>query len=112
MRLLPSWRQKKRYVVFEILAEQTFSFRNIKIEVQQALQQFLGYQGMAKASPIILTERFNEPKQRFVVKVSNTFVDELKAALLFCTQINHAPVIIRSLIISGTLKKAALFLDK
>lgn len=112
MGLLPSLRQKKRYVVFEILAEQKFSFRDIKAEVQQALQQFLGYEGMAKASPLILAERFNEQKQRFLVKVSNAFVDELKAALLFCTQINHHPIIIRSLITSGTLKKAALYLDQ
>lgn len=112
MRLLPSLRQKKRYVVFEIRAEQKFSFVDIKAEVQKALHQFLGYQGMAKASPLLLAERFNEPKQRFVVKVSNTFVDELKAALLFCTQINHVPIIIRSLITSGTLKKAGLYLDK
>lgn len=112
MRLFPSLRQKKRYVVFEILAERKFSFADIKVEVQQALQQFLGYQGLAKAAPLILVERFNESKQRFVVKVSHTFVDELKAALLFCTRIQQTTIIIRSLITSGTLKKAALFLEK
>lgn len=112
MRLLPSLRQKKRYVAFEILAEKKFSFNDIKAEVQNSLQQFLGYQGMAQASPLILAERFNQPKQRFVVKVSNILVDELKAALLFCTQINKTPIIIRSLITSGTLKKAGLFLEK
>ena len=112
MGLLPSLRQKKRYVVFELLAEQKFSFPIIKNEVQNALQRFLGYEGMAKASPIILAERFNEQKQRFTMKVSNTSVDQVKAALLFITSIQNTPIIIRSLITSGTLKKAALYLDK
>ena len=112
MGLLPSLRQKKRYAVFELLAEQKFSFPIIKNEVQNALQRFLGYEGMAKASPIILAERFNEQKQRFTMKVSNTSVDQVKAALLFITSIQNTPIIIRSLITSGTLKKAALYLDK
>ena len=112
MRLLPSLRQKKRYVVFEILAEQKFSFQEIKSEVQKAIQQFLGYEGMARASPMLLAERFNEQKQRFTVKVNNASVDTLKAALLFSTSIKNTPLIIRSLITSGTLKKAGLYLDK
>ena len=105
-------RQKKRYVVFELLAEQKFSFPIIKNEVQNALQRFLGYEGMAKASPIILAERFNEQKQRFTMKVGNTSVDQVKAALLLSTNLQNTPIIIRSLITSGTLKKAALYLDK
>jgi len=111
MGLLPSLRQKKRYVVFEIIAEQKFSFHDIKSEVQRALQQFLGYESLAKASPMILAERFNEQKQRFTIKVNNTFVDALKAALVFSTNIQQNPIIIKSLITSGTLKKAGLYLN-
>src|SRR3989344_3523495 len=112
MGLLPSLRQKKRYIVFELLAEQKFSFPVIKNEVQNALQRFLGYEGMAKASPMILAERFNEQKQRFTMKVSNMSVDQVKAALLFITSLQNTPIILRSLITSGTLKKAGLYLDK
>lgn len=112
MGLLPSLRQKKRYVVFELLAEQKFSFHDIKQEAQNAIQRFIGYEGMAKASPMILAERFNEEKQRFTVKVNNTFVDTLKTALILCTHIQQKPIIIKSLITSGTLKKAGLYLDK
>lgn len=98
-------------MVFEILAEQKFSFADIKAEVQRALQQFVGYEGLAKASPMILAERFNEQKQRFMVKVNNTSVDTLKAALLFSTHLKNSPIILRSLITSGTLKKAGLYLN-
>ena len=67
---------------------------------------------MAKASPMILAERFNEQKQRFTMKVSNMSVDQVKAALLFITSLQNTPIILRSLITSGTLKKAGLYLDK
>jgi len=112
MGLLPSLRQKKRYIVFEILAEQKFSFHVIKTEIQNSLQRFLGYEGMAKASPMILAERFNEQQKRFMVKISNTSVDQVKAALVFSTHIQNTPIIIRSLITSGTLKKAGLYLNE
>lgn len=110
MGLLPSLRQKKRYVAFEILSDHHFSLEEIKTEVQTALHQFLGFLGNTQASPMIITQRFNEQKQRFVIKVNNTFVDELKMALVLCTHIKNNPVIIRSLVTSGTLKKVGQYL--
>ena len=110
MGLLPSLRQKKRYVVFELLSDQKFSFPDIKQEVQNAILRFIGYEGMAKASVMILAERFNEEKQRFTVKINNVFVDTMKTALMLSTHIQQKPIIIKSLITSGTLKKAGLYL--
>ncbi|HLC71936.1 MAG TPA: Rpp14/Pop5 family protein [Candidatus Nanoarchaeia archaeon] len=111
MRLLPSLRQKKRYVVFEILSDRSFSFQEIKESIYDAMHQFLGSWGSAHASPMIITGRFNEQKQRLVMKVNNTAVDELKMALVLCTHIQHSPIIIRSLVTSGTLKKAGQYLN-
>lgn len=112
MRLLPSLRQKKRYVVFEIISDTSFSFADIQEEVQSALSSFLGQLGIARASPLIVKERFNAQKQRFVIKVNNAHVDELKTALALSKKIKNTAVIIRSITTSGTLKKAGLYLDK
>ncbi len=108
--LLPSLRQKKRYIAFEILSDRHFSFVEIKEEVRAALDRFLGSFGSAQASPMIISQRFDEQQQRFIIKVNNTFVDEVKMALIVCTHIKHSPVIIRSLLTSGTLKKAGQYL--
>ncbi|MBU0469929.1 MAG: hypothetical protein KKA62_05070 [Nanoarchaeota archaeon] len=110
MRLLPSLREKKRYVVFEIVSEKKFSLTDVKDTVESALKEFFGQLGLSKASPIMLKENFNLEKQRFVVKVNNKFVDELKAALTLSEKIKNTPVIIKSLITSGGLKKVKGYL--
>ena len=112
MKLLPSLRQKKRYVVFEIIGEQHFSLPEVQEEAEKALISFWGQWGIAKAGPIFVKERFDAPKQRFVFKVNHQYVDELKAALTLSKKIKNKPIIIRSIITSGTLKKAGIYLTK
>lgn len=107
MRLLPSLRQKKRYVVFEVVADKKFSFPEVKEEVGRAWQQFWGDLGKARAVPLLLKEKFSQEKQRFLVKVNHKHVDELKAALTLSKSIKNTPIIIKSIITSGTLKKAS-----
>lgn len=110
MKLLPSLKQKKRYIVFEVLSSKKFSFQEIKEEVESTLLLFFGQWGLAKSSPLIIKEKFNPEKQRFVIKINHKFIDELKAALTLSKKIKNTPVIIKSIITSGTLKKASSYL--
>ncbi len=110
MRLIPSLKQKKRYLVFEVQSSEKFALSEIKEEVENSLLLFLGQQGMARAEPIFIQERFNEATQRFVIKTSHKHVDEVKTALALSKKVKKVPVIIRSIITSGTLKKASAYL--
>ncbi len=112
MKLKPSLKQKKRYVGFEVVADRKFSFSEIREEVEKSLQQFWGDLGKAKASPLLLKEKFNAEKQRFLVKVDHKHVDELKMALALSKKIKNTPIIIKSMISSGTLKKASSCINK
>jgi|SRR3989344_3247169 len=105
MKLKPSLRQKKRYVLFEIQADKGFSLPEVAEAVETSLQRFLGELGIAKASPMLVKEKWNQQKQRFVLKVNHTHVDELKSALILNKKIKNTPVLIRSIVTSGTLKK-------
>lgn len=109
MKLLPSLKQKKRYLVFEVRSEENkkFSLTEIEKEVNQALFSFLGCLGLAKAAPLFLKDYFNFSKQRFLLKVNRPAVAEVKVALSLIKSIKKKKVIISSLITSGTLKKAA-----
>ncbi|MBU0456908.1 MAG: Rpp14/Pop5 family protein [Nanoarchaeota archaeon] len=107
MKLLPSLKQKKRYVVFEITSNKKFSFTEVKEAVDSAILLFFGQLGIAKSSPMLLKEKFDIEKQRFVIKVNHKYVDEIKAALILNKNIKNTPVIIKSLTTSGTLKKAS-----
>lgn len=108
MKLLPSLKQKKRYLVFEIISETKFSVLEIQEAVNQALKEFFGQLGLTKASPLFLKEKTKNNK--FVIKISHKFVDEGKSALILIKKIKNKPVIIRSIITSGTLKKASTHL--
>ena len=110
MKLKPSLRQKKRYLVFELIADKKFSLSEVSEEVEKAIKEFFGQLGLSKASPLFLKEKFNQEKQKFVVKVNHKHVDELKAALTLSKSIKNTPIIIKSIITSGTLKKANAFL--
>ncbi len=106
MGLMPSLRQKKRYVIFEIIAGQKFTLSEVKPAVEEALHSFLGQLGMGKAVPIFVEEKFDEPAQKFMLKVNHKFVDEIKMGVALCKSIKNTPVIIKSVIVSGSIKKA------
>lgn len=107
MKLQPSLRQKKRYVVFEIIADRKFSYPEIKEEVDKSLLLFWGQLGLARASPIMVSEKFQLEQQKFIIKVNHNYVDELKAALTLSKKIKNTPIIFRSMTVSGILKKAS-----
>ena len=105
MKLKPSLKQKKRYVLFEIQAAKTFSLPEVVEAVESSLRHFLGEFGLAKASPLFVKEKWSDKKQCFVLKMSHNHVDEVKSAVILNKKIKNTPVLIRSIITSGTLKK-------
>jgi RNase P/RNase MRP subunit POP5 len=103
MKLLPALKQKKRYIVFEI--DKKFSNEVLKQAIMDGLLQFLGEFGVAKAAPLFIKQKSN----RFILKVAHTAVDEVKAALILIQTIKKTPVVIKSVITSGTIKKASTY---
>lgn len=96
--------------MFEVQSLQQFSFPEIKEEMERSVARFGGELGLARASPLILNEKFNKEKQRFIIKVNHKYVDELKTAVILSKKIKNIPVLLRSLITSGTIKKASSYL--
>ena len=108
MRISPSLKPKKRYVVFEILCEKKFSTSEIQKAVDSALIQFLGEFGVAKATPLFIKEKCKDNK--FMLKVAHTEVDLCKSAVILIKKIKNNSVIIQSITTSGTIKKAGTYL--
>ncbi|MBI2653063.1 ribonuclease P protein component 2 [Candidatus Woesearchaeota archaeon] len=105
--VLPSLREKKRYLVFEVISKEKINEAEL---VSKAIWhhslQFLGQLGAAKAGIIVLNNKWDQQLQRGIVKVSHKHVDAVKAALTFADKINNEEVIFRSIGVSGILKKA------
>lgn len=105
--VLPSLREKKRYLVFEVLSEQKIENSSKVAEaINSGCKEYLGEMGMAKAGLMVLNDNYNQKTQRGIIKVSNKMVDSLRAALCFVKDIDNQKVIVRSVGISGILKKA------
>lgn len=134
MAFSPSLRLKKRYLVYQVESSQVessrveagvgtgqiashsadhseqnpknldFSVLDMQQAVQVALFSFLGQWGVAQAGPRFLPELSDQ--HQFVLKVQASAVDQVKAALLFIKKIKNTPVLLRTITVSGILKKA------
>ena len=102
MKLLKSLKQKKRYIVFDVSEE--YSLLDLKSAVETALEKYFGQLGMAKVSPLFVKAE----GKRFILKVNHQYVDETIAGIILIKKIKNTPVIVKSVIVSGTLKKAGL----
>ena len=105
--VLPSLREKKRYLVFEVISKQKINDANhVSSAIWDASLQFLGQLGTAKAGLMVLNNKWDAQLQRGIMKVSNKHVDAVKAALIFANKAGNTDVIFRSLGVSGILRKA------
>ena len=105
--VLPSLREKKRYLVFEVISKQKINdAEQVSNAVRDASLQFLGQFGAAKAGIIVLSNKWDQKLQRGIMKVSHKHVDAVKAALIFANKVGSEDVIFRSLGVSGILRKA------
>ena len=108
--ILPSLREKKRYLAFEIISKSKIKdFSAVSSAIWSSSLSFMGELGAAKAGIWVLPDKYNEKTQRGIIKVSNKYVNELKASLALIKEIDGNGAIVRSVILSGMLNKAAKY---
>lgn len=105
--ILPSLREKKRYLVFEVVSKEKIKDASLVSDaILNSSMKFLGQLGTAKAGLIVLNNKWDAKLQKGVIKVSHKHVDALKSALMFADKIDDKEVIFRSVGVSGILRKA------
>lgn len=106
--VLPSLREKKRYLTFEIISKSKIKdFSNVSKAVWSVLTSFIGELGAAKAGIWLLPDKYNKKSQRGIIKVNHKYVNNLKSSLSLIRKIEGEEVIVRSLIVSGMISKAS-----
>jgi RNase P/RNase MRP subunit POP5 len=107
--ILPSMKEKKRYLAFEILSRHDkYDFQAVSRNIWHSCLKFLGERGCAEAGIYIMPEKYAPRSQTGVIRMNSSSADAVKAALLFMDE-NH-DTIVRSLGVSGILKKTEKFL--
>ncbi len=105
--LLPTLKERKRYVVYRIVTAHPLR-RDISGELLRHLEQLLGVFGMAQAG--ILSVRYDSETQTGVLRVAHAQLAQVKAALLMIGHLGTTKVCVRTLGVSGILRKTQRFL--
>jgi ribonuclease P/MRP protein subunit POP5 len=111
--ILPSLREKKRYLAFEIMSKKKIkTFSDVSKAVWHSMLQYMGEKGAAKAGVWLLADKYKENVQKGLIRVSHKYVNDLKASLTMIDNISGEEVIVRSLGVSGILNKAGKYTAK
>ncbi len=97
--LLPTLREKKRYIVFEAFGKDSVSQKDAHQAISAELQKFLGEFGMAKAGVVLLKDW---SKNKGVLRVANKEVDTVRSAIMLARGKDFA---FKTLAVSGSLEK-------
>ena len=100
--LIPSLREKKRYLVFEVLSEGNFIYKDLRDAVISGFKELFGLDGLSKAG----LEFVEYKENKGIIRVSAKGLDMLRASFCFVRKINKDDIVLRSLGVSGMLKKA------
>lgn len=105
--VLPTLRERKRYISFKILSEIPISrFSAVEESINNTFLSLFGSIGMADAGIIYPKDSYDASSQTGIIRVSHKSVGRMKSALAFIKEIEHNKVIVRSIKVSGILKKA------
>jgi ribonuclease P/MRP protein subunit POP5 len=102
--LRPSLREKKRYLVYEIRGAETISFHNLQELLIIELNKMLGVFDSATAG--IMPIKYNSQTRRGIIRLNHTAVLKVKACFVLLTTLAQEPVMVKSVGVSGILKKA------
>lgn len=96
--LLPSLKEKKRYLAFEVIAEK-FDKARAQSLIEQECLKFMGEFGIAKSGFLVMNDCWN--KNKGIIKVNPKYLDETKMAI----GLIKGNLIVNVIGVSGTLNK-------
>ena len=100
--LLPTLRTKKRYVVYEVIADARITHRQVYKAIINSFKECFGVFDLGKSGLIMV---YDQPG---MLKVHTKYLNHLKTSMAMITQIEKQKVILNIVRISGILRKAKL----
>jgi len=110
--LMPSLREKKRYLAFEVMTDGHLTASEVEQAVNKGLQRYLGVLGQAKAGARFMKDRYDPAERRGLIRVSHTMTGPVTAGLSLITEAGNAKASIMTVGASGILKKAQQYVKR
>lgn len=101
--LLPSLRERNRYIAFEVISDSDIGRGGVVKATWGSVLKFLGELNASRTSLWVMN--WNDEKKEGILKVNHKSVDEVRSALALVKEINGKRVIFHILGVSGTVKK-------
>ena len=102
--LLPSLRERKRYILFKIISEEPINYQFFKELLNSTVLKFYGELTFGKFGFKILDERWNEKEQIGIIKCNHLYVPNIIVALGLLQRLGEHRINVKILKVSGTIK--------
>ncbi len=102
--ILPTLKEKKRYIVFEVVSDKKISENALEKGIQENVTRFLGELGVAKSGFMLVKDAIKGNKG--IIKTNVKYQDEMKMALNLMKNIGKEKVVVNVSGVSGILNKA------
>lgn len=104
--ILPSLRERRRYLLFELLSEREIDKRAFVQELLGSIYSLYGDLGMSKIKVRLIMYRASEERAVGILRCAHDKVEEIRAALACIHSITGTRVGIRVIKTSGTIRGA------
>lgn len=113
-KILPSLREKKRYIVFRVHSQEKLDYSTMQNAAWNSMLNWVGEKELSKANVRFIKNLWDPDKQTGFVQCSPKYVDSVKVGLGLVHQIGDQRVIFQTIRVSGTIKsgKAKTGLNK
>jgi len=102
--LLPTVREKERYIAFQIISEEPITYADLEAAVWNTVLDFFGEYGTSRTSMWLIKNLYDEQKQVGVIRCNNESVAAVLAVLGLISRLGDIRVIVKILKVSGTIK--------
>ena len=104
--LIPSLREKNRYIAFKIISEkgEEFSYSDLESAIWNTMLDFLGESGVSKTSVWLLKDSWNQKEQTGIIRCNHRSVQDVVASLGLIDRLGDDRITFKVLKISGTIK--------
>ena len=102
--LMPTLREKERYVAFQIISEEVVVYSDFEAAVWSTLLDFFGEYGASRTSMWLIKNLYDEQEQIGVIRCNHESVQIVLTMLGLIERLGDTRVIVKILKVSGTIK--------
>lgn len=102
--LLPTLREKKRYISFEVISEEPINYADLEPAIWGTALDFLGERGISKTFLWLVKNLYNPERQIGVIRCNNKSVSQIITCLGLISRLGDTRVVFKILKVSGTIK--------